>query len=407
MIIVEALLCMLTLATLLPVSVLLMQVLTALFARRASSAPAGRRPAIAVLVPAHDEASVIAETLRSINPQLGAGDRLLVVADNCSDATADLAIASGAEVVVRRDAERRGKTYALEFGIRHLDANPPDVVIVVDADCHLHDGAIDWLGRVCGEAVRPVQARYLLSTPAGADALPRVVDFACVVKNFVRPLGMSRHGLPCLLMGSGMAFPWAQIRAVTINHKHLAEDYKLGIDLALAGHPGVFCPEAVVTSYFPVNKVVEGVQRTRWEHGHLRLIQEEFVRLLHAAIHRRDPGLLGLALDLAVPPLALLVMASAAVFALNLTLFLTADVVWLWCLSTVQIGSLCFAVGVAWYAWGASVISLRSLLSLPYYVLAKIPLYVRFFVKPERTWIKTVRDPVVMVECDVKAPVQT
>src|SRR5271170_673250 len=49
------------------------------------------RPVVAVLVPAHNEALGIRGTIESIAAQMAPGDRLVVVADNCTDATAEIA----------------------------------------------------------------------------------------------------------------------------------------------------------------------------------------------------------------------------------------------------------------------------------------------------------------------------
>jgi cellulose synthase/poly-beta-1,6-N-acetylglucosamine synthase-like glycosyltransferase len=115
-------------------------------ARREANDPTTRLTC-AVLIPAHNEETGIGPTLSSILPQLGAGDRVLVVADNCTDATAAVARASGAEVVERTDATRRGKGYALDFGVRTLEKAPPAVVVIVDADCTLESGSLDRLVR--------------------------------------------------------------------------------------------------------------------------------------------------------------------------------------------------------------------------------------------------------------------
>ena len=72
---------------LLPVLVLFVQVLMACLPARSRASAQGSRPRVAVLVPAHNESSLIVATLDSIRPQLLEGDRLLVVADNCSDDT--------------------------------------------------------------------------------------------------------------------------------------------------------------------------------------------------------------------------------------------------------------------------------------------------------------------------------
>src|ERR1700724_2163890 len=73
-----------------------------------------------VLIPAHNEGSGILPTLTDVRAQLGPHDSVLVVADNCTDETADIVKAAGVEVAIRVDPTRRGKGYALEFGVRHL-----------------------------------------------------------------------------------------------------------------------------------------------------------------------------------------------------------------------------------------------------------------------------------------------
>jgi hypothetical protein len=52
-------------------------------------------------------------------------------------------------VIVRVDPTLRGKSYAVNFAIRHLERNRPDIVIVVDADCSIARGSIDQLARLC------------------------------------------------------------------------------------------------------------------------------------------------------------------------------------------------------------------------------------------------------------------
>jgi cellulose synthase/poly-beta-1,6-N-acetylglucosamine synthase-like glycosyltransferase len=53
------------------------------------------RQRIAVLIPAHNEAAEIAATIQSILPQMTEGDRLIAIADNCSDRTAEVAREAG------------------------------------------------------------------------------------------------------------------------------------------------------------------------------------------------------------------------------------------------------------------------------------------------------------------------
>jgi cellulose synthase/poly-beta-1,6-N-acetylglucosamine synthase-like glycosyltransferase len=82
--------------------------LPALTSRDRETLEEGVRPRLAVLMPAHNEAPVIATSIRSVLPQLSPADRLLVVADNCSDETATVASAARAHIIVRSDTTRRG-----------------------------------------------------------------------------------------------------------------------------------------------------------------------------------------------------------------------------------------------------------------------------------------------------------
>ncbi len=368
-------------------------VLQLLMARSRQSVPAtGRRPSIAVLVPAHDEALGIVATLVSIRTQLQVGDRVLVVADNCSDDTAAVAIAAGAEAIARVDAVLRGKSHALDFGVRHLALAPPEVVIVIDADCLLEPGALDRLARLSLASARPVQALYLMRSPPGASLKGKVAEFAWAVKNWARALGYQRLGLPCQLMGSGMAFPWPLMAQAELASGHIVEDLKLGLDCARQGRAPLFCPEAEVSSVFPAN--VEGAQsqRTRWEHGHLAMIVKEGPALILESVRSKNRDLLALALDMCVPPLALLVLLSLALCALALLPLAFADSAMPWLLALINPLLLGCAVLLAWSRFGRPILSLGDLAYAPVYALRKIPLYLKFLVRRQVEWVRSHRD---------------
>jgi cellulose synthase/poly-beta-1,6-N-acetylglucosamine synthase-like glycosyltransferase len=363
-----------------PVLVLAIQVAMALPQHRPRDMPGGRRPRTAVLVPAHDEAAGIADTLRSIAPQLAPGDQLLVVADNCSDDTAAIAAAAGAEVIERRERELRGKGYALALGVRYLQKNrgqspisDPEVLIVIDADCRVSLGTIERLARAAAATGRPVQALYEMHARPGGG----LGEFAWLVKNHVRPLGYMRLGLPCQLMGTGMAFPWRLVEADMLASGHLAEDMALGLELARRGAPPLFCPEARVTSFFPESAGAAAQQRTRWEHGHLALILRA-PRLAAQALARGDVRLLAFALDLCAPPLALVFLLAAGLLALS----------WLFLLHLTILGA---AVLLAWVGYGRKVVPLGTLACAPLYAAAKLPLYARFLVRRQVEWVRTRR----------------
>ncbi|MEB2347261.1 MAG: glycosyltransferase [Comamonadaceae bacterium] len=401
---VAALLWLLVALVAVPVLVVWLQVLLA-WPRRGDGLPVGVPGGVAaedaalrcaVLVPAHDEAAVIGETVRALRTQLGAGDTLLVVADNCGDETARIARAAGATVVERADAERRGKGYALDFGVRHLAGGRVyDALLIVDADCSVQTPqGIHHLARMAVRCGRPVQALYLMDAPEGGSIKTRVAAFAWRLKNWVRPLGWHVLGWPCQLMGTGMAFPWAMASHMQLANAELVEDMKLGVDLALAGTPPLFCPEVLVRSTFPTAERAVQSQRTRWEHGHLGMIAAHAPRLGRRALRLRSGALLAMALDIGVPPLALLVLLQLGVLvvcAFAATWGAGGAPLWGASLCVVLFAS---AAGLAWWGWGSAVVSLRDLAQVPGYVLAKLPIYLGYLLhRRQQEWIRTDRDP--------------
>ena len=372
----------------LPVLVFLLQVMAAILLPKSVFQPLAKRPSVAVLIPAHNESLVITKTIQTILPQLLPQDQLLVVADNCTDDTANMARSLGANVVERFNTTLRGKGYALDYGIQYLHNRPPQVVMIVDADCSLSAHFIQILAQACVQLQRPVQALDLMLAPANANLKMKIAEFAWAVKNKVRPLGFKALGLPCQLMGTGMAFLWTDITKMSLANGHIAEDMKLGIDFCRSAKAAVFIPDVLVTSLFPQCEQATTTQRARWEHGHLGMIISEAPSLLLESLKSRNMQMFGLACDLIVPPLAVLVLLCVAVFILSF--IAQAQLALL--LSSLLLAALTVAVLLAWLFFGRAIISFKQLCYAPIYALVKIPLYIKFFLNRQVEWVRSKRD---------------
>ena len=376
-----------------PCVIFFIECMAALFARRNAGAPAeGQCPTVAVLIPAHNEALVICQTIEHLQPQLRPTDRLLVIADNCSDCTATVARDAGAQVLQRHDLERRGKGHALAFGLRHLQADPPEVVLFVDADCRVGPEALPILARRAQQTGRPVQAAYLMELPADPSPRDAMSMLAFTVKNLVRPTGMARLGGPCHLTGTGMAAPWHVIRDAPLESSNIVEDMQLGLDLALCGHPPLFCAAAGVTSRLPGKRAAATTQRTRWEHGHLQTLLTQGPRLLLGAVKQRRIDLLALGMDLCVPPLSLLVTMLVTALAGMVVAASLGGSWWPALTMAAALGLLILAVLTAWFKYAPAQLPWMSLLAIPFYVTSKAPIYLRFFMRRQKQWVRTERD---------------
>ncbi len=393
----ELLLALVMIPMALPALSLLVLTLAALWPARPDGFPGdtpGTAPVrVAVLVPAHNESVHVLPTITSLRAQLGPADRLLVVADNCTDDTAELARNAGAQVLERHNTELRGKGYALAFGVDHLRADPPDVVLVVDADCVLSEGALARIGQLCRASARPVQMLNLMAAGPHANLRLRVLEFAMLMKNLVRPLGTYRLGRACHLMGTGMALPWALASTARLATGHVAEDMELGVALAVAGHAPRFLAQARVSSAFPLDTAAAKVQKSRWEHGHLATLSQQLPGLLRAAARSGDAALIVMAMDLLVPPVALYFLVLLATAAGSL------GAAWLWpiwhaaaAIAVAACVCLALAIGLTWLRFGRHLLSARELLTTPLYALWKLPVYLAYFMKRRSGWVRTKRD---------------
>jgi cellulose synthase/poly-beta-1,6-N-acetylglucosamine synthase-like glycosyltransferase len=377
------------------------EVLAGCFAlRKARTSPVAALGALShrttVLIPAHNEGAGILPTIRDVQAQLGSNDRILVIADNCTDDTAAIVQAAGIEVMVRADPARRGKGYALEFGVRHLGLNSSDVssdvVLILDADCRLGENALRHLSDSAMASGRPVQSLYFMLAPQNAPAGKGVNLLAWRVKNWIRPLGLELLGLPTQLFGTGMAFPLSLLLDRDLGNSRLAEDTALGIALASEGHPPLFTSEARVYSYFPLSRAGSEQQRERWEKGHLDNIVDLVPVALAKSLRDGNLGLAALAIDMAVPPLSLLVLVTALCEILGGIAFVLGAPPAALAIPSLSTLLLVLGTMLAWTVVGRDVLPLRKLLHLPLHATQKFGFYRRIASgKATSAWIRTDR----------------
>lgn len=374
-----------------PMVLISIEIFGALFYTPIKSTPISALPNTVILIPAHNEELDIADTINCLTPQLTANRRLLVVADNCSDKTVEIAQKTSAEVIVRTDINNLGKGFALDFGIQHLRSNPPEIVIIIDADCKASSESIDILAHSVRKSGKPNQARYIIHPRENCSVGQQISAFAVILKNHIRLLGLKKLGIPCHLTGSGMAFPWDTIEQAKLASGNIVEDMKLGVDMIVAGHGTQYCPEAYVHSKFPETQEGHQEQRTRWEHGHLQTILSLAPGLLWECFRKRKWRELVFALDLAIPPLSLVFFIAIA----GLIFTGTTAFIGLGLLAFKLLFGVCtiFFIGVimAWWKFGRKTVPIKSLLGVPGYIFSKLTLYRRFIRHRQKDWVRTER----------------
>jgi cellulose synthase/poly-beta-1,6-N-acetylglucosamine synthase-like glycosyltransferase len=348
-----------------------------------------------VVVPAHDEEAGIATTVRSLLALDYPAElrRVIVVADNCGDATAERAAAAGARVLTRRDPERRGKGYALEFAFeRCLAEGVADAVVVVDADTEAGPGLLRAFSARIDAGAAAVQGDYVVSNPR-ASWRTCLMTIAFALFNSLRSLGRERLGLSTGLRGNGMCFTVEVLRQVPHQAFSIVEDLEYGIRLGLAGHRVHFAPDAQVRSAMLSEGGASGSQRRRWEGGRREMARRHAWPLVRRGLATPDRVLLDLGLDLLVPPLAYVGGAAAGGALLSGLVTLLAGrpvgAPWAWAAS---LAALAAYLVRGWWLSGTGAQGVVALLYAPVFLAWKIGVTLRRPSAPRGEWVRTHRE---------------
>jgi GT2 family glycosyltransferase len=288
----------------------------ALLSMGAVRAPVVERPRtrFCLVVPAHNEEIGIAATVENLLAVDYPEElrRIVVVADNCSDHTAEKARAAGATVLDRTDTSKRGKGYALAFAFElALARGDVDALVVVDADTKVTDNLLRAFDARLQDGAQAVQAEYAVSNPE-ASWRTRLMHIAFTLFHDVRSRARERLHLSAGLRGNGMAFSAALLGAVPHDAFSIVEDVEYGIRIGLAGHRVQYAGEAKVYGEMVSSEAASRSQRRRWEGGRWALAVRHAPTLVAQALGQGSPMLMDLAADLLVPPLTYVAFATGA-----------------------------------------------------------------------------------------------
>jgi cellulose synthase/poly-beta-1,6-N-acetylglucosamine synthase-like glycosyltransferase len=246
-----------------------------------------------IIIPAHNEEHTIQEALISCRALDYPAEKhaVYVIADNCSDRTADVASSSGLQCFVRQDKSRRGKGFALQWALPQVIAAGHDAVLVLDADCRIDPNALRVFDRHLKTGHRVIQATCAVANPDDSP-LTYVLALANTLENRLFYAPKSVLGLAVFLCGTGMVIHRDVLTRHPWHAESIVEDAEYTCQLLRNGVRVYFAPETRVLSRFPVAREELEIQRARWVGGGLRLGKTLGLRLLWEGLTTGRPRLL-------------------------------------------------------------------------------------------------------------------
>ncbi len=345
-----------------------------------------------VIVPAHNEAQLIQATVKNLLKLDWPEDRyrVMVVADNCTDDTANLAREAGAQVLERHDENKRGKGYALDYAFEYsLTDQQADAVVVVDADTEVSSNMLEAFASRIENGAHALQGVYGVLNPNDSWRT-RLMTIAYAALHQLRWRARERMKLSCGIRGNGWCVTHSLLNQVPYKAFSLTEDLEYSIDLALANYRVVYCDEVEILGLLVSSETAATSQRQRWEGGRWSLIRSRLLPLLRASMRPNGKICLDLALEILVPPLSyvfiniVLLMVAAGIA----TIVVPSMSPWL-LLSALCTLCLILYVMRGWQLSGVGMRGLLDLARVPSFVLWKLIVMLR---KRGSGWIRTERE---------------
>lgn len=266
-----------------------------------------RRERIAVLIPAHNESLLIADTVGDVLKQSYPRESytVLVIADNCTDDTATLAKTAGARILERQG--NPGKGQALHEALEMLRNEDWTAFLIMDADSHLHPDTLESLNDALQTGARAIQIRYGVLNP-NDSIRTQSMELSTASFNALRPRGRDAMGFSAGIYGNGFCLSREVIGKVPYLAHSIVEDIEYHILLLEAGYRVAFRDDVWVKAQMPTGGKGSKVQRIRWERGRIIMIRAHAARLLSKALTGEKAAFDGF-LDVIMPPASLIALS--------------------------------------------------------------------------------------------------
>jgi cellulose synthase/poly-beta-1,6-N-acetylglucosamine synthase-like glycosyltransferase len=276
-------------------------------------------PTIAIIVPARNAARVIARCLHSLRACTYQIEKvhIYVIADHCTDDTAERARSPDVTVLVRNEGPK-GKTYALAWAFGELTKRGAisDLYLIVDATAQIKVSFLSALAEHWWRGENIITSHAVLSSENQkwfAQCLGLMLVHRSL-QNWAR----ERLGLSAMLSGLGMAYSrnyiqkvgWRLALPTGLRAAHPTEDWRHGVQAVGQGYRVAFAEKALIATPLRDSLLGATQQGARWERGRMINAGTHALRLLLQGLQQRKLGKVCAALDAIQPPVAILAALS-------------------------------------------------------------------------------------------------
>ncbi|MDP4092309.1 MAG: glycosyltransferase family 2 protein [Bacillota bacterium] len=358
----------------------------------------------AMLVAAHNEEAVIPAIIKSLKALKYPKNMydIFIIADNCTDTTANVAKEHGVKVFERFDSVKKGKGNALEWMFKKLSdmKEKYDGVCIFDADNLISPNFLLEMNKQMCLGHKVVQG-YLDSKNPSDTWISGNNSIAFWISNRMLQLPRYYLGLSCILGGTGFMLATEIIEKVGWKATCLTEDLEFSLKLVLKNYKIYWAHDAVIYDEKPLTLKQSWRQRKRWMQGHFDCVGRFFVPMFKKALKEKSLTAFDCCMYLLQPITAVingLLMVAGFVF---LTVNIISGVAKTWGFANISIIVLTYLLmylGTFFVAIEGKVKPkvLFHLFLLPFYNLTWVPIVILGFInRDKKDWVHTLHTRVI------------
>ena len=287
-----------------------------------------------MIIPAHNEEKVIkdlVDSLQNLDYNKNLYD-IYVIADNCTDKTAQIAKEAGAIVYERFDEKHKTKGFALQWFLQQKieEDAPYDAFCIFDADNIVDKNFLKAMNKKLNQGEDVVQGYRDIKNPSDSWVTAGYAIFYWTMNRFYH-LARYNLGLSPLINGTGFMVKFDVVKPEGWQTKTLTEDIEFSLKRIIAGKKLGWATDAIVYDEQPVGFKQSWSQRSRWTVGHIQCLHE-YTKPLAVAVKENKTVMNfdGLLYMLGSIPMFVL---TIVLLVLNIILFLTngmsvSDLLW-------------------------------------------------------------------------------
>ena len=242
----------------------------------------------AVFISARNEEGVIGELIQSLKEQTYPGSKfkIFVLADNCTDQTAEVSRRAGAVVYERFDQHQVGKGYALNYLYHHVIRDYGEMAFdgyfVFDADNILDKNFIYEMNRTFSQGGYDCLTSYRNSKNFGTNWI--TAGYSIWFLREARYVNFPRHllGNSCMISGTGFLVSRELLAENRGWPYHLlTEDIEFSVNCAIHDKKIGYVDDAILYDEQPETFAQSWNQRLRWSKGFFQIDWHYIPSLIH------------------------------------------------------------------------------------------------------------------------------